>query len=488
MADDKDRALALLSEDGLWTPDDGGFIAGVLLGWPGLSDDDMSKMVSVLPDGVRDSVRRSWYVATPNRGGAQALDDVAYERRGDPAEAPDSPDGPQATFRIVKVGDMTGSRTPPQRPAIVQGLLRQGGKMLIAGPPKSHKSMEAIALSLAFATGGSWMGHRCERRRVLYLNIELDQTEFMNRIESERVHMGLDVADYYDSFDAVTLTGQSIDGQRPTGESTFAWLESNVSRGQYDVVVIDPIYKLEDGPEDHEQVNRLLGGMDEIRAMLDVTIVYVHHTAKGGNAGKTVYEVARGSGDWGGDADLVCAISEIQALKEGTDAWDKAEELGIRSPEHSAYRMMFGPRSFPDVPSVDCFKTWPCFTVDEDGVLGDLKMRGAAGVAGGEASAGRAQDMRQRQMDAIAQAIDDCASMGQKATRTNVYSHMATTFSRAGLKRPSEQTFKNWTSRPGGKSRWRVRYDSEGAQVLSECYQEPDGRAVYKDGKPMFLN
>lgn len=473
--------------DGPWKAGDEPAIAAALLGETAIGPDERDTFVALLPDELQDGVRDALSTARPDVEGLHRIVREADQFNASMGGQDADGDGISATFKIVPLSEVTGDKTPDQRPTIIGGLLREGGKMLIAGPPKSHKSMEAIALAMAFATGGEWMGHRCRRTAALYVNTELSETEFYNRVEVVRAALGVSPFAYADRFSAITLKGQTIGGRVPTAATLCQWLKRNVRAGEYGVVFIDPVYKLEDGPEDHEQVKALLDALDSLITALGCTVVYVHHTAKGGNAGKSVYEVARGSGDWGGDADLVCAISELSPLKEGSEAWEQAISLGIRSPEHSAYRIMFGPRSFPDVPSVDCFKTWPCFTADETGVLRDAKLRGAPGTQGGEAMASKQADARQRKDDAVSEAVHCCVSMGEEPTRDAVYQHLATTCRGHGIARPSEDGFKAWTSRPGGLTHWRMRKAESGAWVLAECYQEPDGRAVYRDGEPLFL-
>ncbi|WP_165443474.1 AAA family ATPase [Olsenella sp. Marseille-P4559] len=391
---------------------------------------------------------------------------------------------PVATFRIVHASDRTGPNRRPLRPALIEGLMRRGGKCLIVGPMKSHKSMEAIHLSLALATGGEWFGHSCQRVRVFYVNIELDEDEFHARVEVVRRHMGLSYLSYKDTLDTVSTGGGTIDGRRVTVEGLRRWIEAQPGARGYDVVVIDPIYKLEEGEETHETVNEMLLQLDMLRRDLDCSIVYAHHSAKGGAANKTVYELARGSGDFGGDADLVVGISELMPLREGTDAWDRALSLGIGSPEHSGYRVQFGPRSFADRDSLNVYKTWPLFTVDEWDALGGISQRGdMAHEKGGSATRQACQAKRNLKDEAVTKAVRILQGRGEQPTRKAVYEAMDRTCGELGIDRPTFGTFQDWTRRSDGCTHWRT----GAGDALRECERGNDGRARYEDGSPVFL-
>lgn len=388
-----------------------------------------------------------------------------------------------STLKVFRFYDHTGERTPPLRPALIDGLMRVGGKALLTGPPKSHKSMEAIHLALALATGGEWWDHRCRSSRVLFVNNELDESELQNRVESVRREMAVDCESYEETFEGVTTIDGTVREEPIDYNSLCDWLESKYRSGEFDVVVIDPIYKVETEAEDHEGVNRLLRRLDRLRSRLGCSIVYTHHTAKGGGAGKSIYEQGRGSGDWGGDADLMVAITELGQLKEGSPAWKRAAALDIRNPANSAYQIDFGTRSFNDPPHLRCFKAWPLFVPDEGGDLESLRQRGDPSAKGGESTRDRSRDERDRINAGIRQAVETCKGAGEKPTRENVYDVLDI----EGRDRPSFSTFKGWTNRQDGRSCFRTRKDEDGADVLAECHQATDGRAAYKDGRPLFL-
>ena len=50
---------------------------------------------------------------------------------------------------------------PELAPCLIEGVLRQGHKMLIAGPSKAGKSFLLIELCIAIAEGRKWLSWQC---------------------------------------------------------------------------------------------------------------------------------------------------------------------------------------------------------------------------------------------------------------------------------------------------------------------------------------
>lgn len=67
-------------------------------------------------------------------------------------------------------------------PALISGVLRQGHKMLLAGPSKAGKSFALIELALCLASGKPWLGRfECAVGKVLYVNLEVDRASCIHR-------------------------------------------------------------------------------------------------------------------------------------------------------------------------------------------------------------------------------------------------------------------------------------------------------------------
>ncbi len=66
---------------------------------------------------------------------------------------------------------------PELSPPLIEGVLRQGHKMLLAGPSKAGKSYALIELCCAIAEGRDWLRWSCAKGRFMYVNLELDRVK-----------------------------------------------------------------------------------------------------------------------------------------------------------------------------------------------------------------------------------------------------------------------------------------------------------------------
>src|SRR5262245_42212153 len=71
--------------------------------------------------------------------------------------------------KMVSLREFASVRHPAP-PQIIQGVLHQGGKMILSGTSKSNKSWSLLDLALSVASGQPWWGRRCEKLPVGYLN------------------------------------------------------------------------------------------------------------------------------------------------------------------------------------------------------------------------------------------------------------------------------------------------------------------------------
>src|ERR1700676_2358407 len=70
----------------------------------------------------------------------------------------------------------------PKPAELVHGILHRGSKMVIGGGSKSFKTWSLIDLAISVATGAPWWGFETEQGRVLYVNFEIQDFFFAERI------------------------------------------------------------------------------------------------------------------------------------------------------------------------------------------------------------------------------------------------------------------------------------------------------------------
>ena len=68
---------------------------------------------------------------------------------------------------LPDIEEELGTDLPELAPELIGGVLRQGHKMLMAGPSKAGKSYALIELAVSIAEGLPWLGFQCAQGRVM---------------------------------------------------------------------------------------------------------------------------------------------------------------------------------------------------------------------------------------------------------------------------------------------------------------------------------
>ena len=219
--------------------------------------------------------------------------------------------------------DLDGER--PELPdALIDGILRTHDKMLLSGPSKAGKSFALMELCAAFATGGKWLGWRCRKSRVLYVNLELTAQSCRAR--------------FYDVFKAVGADNPSavsvwnLKGRGTALSRLKAAMVRRVRKTGAEVIIIDPIYKVMMGDESSaKDIGEFTNTLDEIVEESGASLIYCHHHSKGFQGEKRSIDRASGSGVFGRDADAIVDMIEL-------DPDDKARTRHVSAKQCAAWR------------------------------------------------------------------------------------------------------------------------------------------------------
>lgn len=196
---------------------------------------------------------------------------------------------------------------PELAPPLIDGVLRQGHKMLIAGPSKAGKSFALIELTIAIAEGRNWLGFNCTQGKVLYVNLELDKASCLHRFAD--VYKSLNwKPNCIDKIDIWNLRGKSS----PMDKLAPKLIRRAAKKG-YIAVIIDPIYKVLTGDENSaEQMSRFCNEFDKICSELGCAVIYCHHHSKGNQGAKRSMDRASGSGVFARDPDAMLDLIELE--------------------------------------------------------------------------------------------------------------------------------------------------------------------------------
>ena len=326
---------------------------------------------------------------------------------------------------LPKITKMTEFRTRPKMaPELISGILRQGHKMMISGASKAGKSFFMIELALSVAAGSEFIGFPCKKGKVLYLNLEIDSNSFINRVTDVANALELTPDMYEENFQMMHLRGQSV----PLGKMVGALVteineSSKLDAEPFAMIIIDPIYKVNDGSEnDARDVARFCNQLDKIASMTGSSVVYVQHHSKGDQGFKKAADRASGSGVFSRDADAILDLVQLDLDKETKtlikesfccDRWtelldmnlpgwkDSANTSQLKSSgwladffkqnfgenqmnrfsktieadwfsfeaKTTAWRMESTLREFPSKEPIDLFFSWPLHYLDSDGLL-----------------------------------------------------------------------------------------------------------------------
>ena len=196
---------------------------------------------------------------------------------------------------------------PPLADALISGVLRQGHKMLLAGPSKAGKSFALIELCIAIAEGKTWLGRfSCAQGKVLYINLELDRPSCLHRFKDVYTAMGL-APDNLRNIDIWNLRGASV----PMDKLAPKLIRRAGKKG-YTAVILDPIYKVITGDENSaDQMAKFCDQFDVVCRALDCAVIYCHHHSKGAQGDKRSMDRASGSGVFARDPDAMLDMTEL---------------------------------------------------------------------------------------------------------------------------------------------------------------------------------
>jgi len=375
---------------------------------------------------------------------------------------------------------------PALAPPLIDGVLRQGHKMLLAGPSKAGKSFALIELATSIAEGVSWFGWECAQGRVLYVNLELDRASCLNRFKDVYEARGL-YPKNLNNIDVWNLRGKSVPMDKLAPK-----LIRRAKNKDYIAVIIDPIYKIITGDENSaDQMAHFCNQFDKVCTELGCAVIYCHHHSKGEQANKRSMDRASGSGVFARDPDALLDLLELTLSEdqlsmeqnkaacmaaaawlsdqclEGVDeiedtksiasimAWakdnlsngDYAELLDeVVEPARSSIAartawMIDGTlREFPHFLPKTLWFEYPVHRIDESGVLGDIAQRIQSR---GRKAPGRKKDSAQREKDrktSVESAYAALESLGDPVTVRGMAEYVG----------KSERTVKNYLKEHGG--------------------------------------
>ena len=207
--------------------------------------------------------------------------------------------------------DSVWDHMPELSPCLIDGVLRQGHKMLIAGPSKAGKSFLQIEMCIAIAEGRSWLGWGCTKGRVMYVNLELDAASCLHRFRDVYGALGWEPRNLR-NIDIWNLRGKSVPMDKLAPK-----LIRRAAKKEYIAIIIDPIYKVITGDENSaDQMANFCNQFDKVCTELGCAVIYCHHHSKGALGGKRSMDRASGSGVFARDPDALLDLIELETTDD----------------------------------------------------------------------------------------------------------------------------------------------------------------------------
>ncbi|HCX62412.1 MAG TPA: DNA primase [Clostridiales bacterium] len=361
---------------------------------------------------------------------------------------------------------------PELSPSLIDGVLRQGHKMLLAGPSKAGKSYALIELSCAIAEGKEWLGWKCAQGKVMYVNLELDRASCLHRFKDVYEALGW-TPNNLQNIDIWNLRGKSVPMDKLAPK-----LIRRAAKKNYIAIIIDPIYKVITGDENSaDQMAHFCNQFDRVCSELGAAVIYCHHHSKGSQGNKRSMDRASGSGVFARDPDAlldlieldlndnlmkqtennaVCRICETWIKKYAEANWDEEvsrddlcsssamieisqkllksdkfkdlekqiNEVKKISQQRTAWRIEGTLREFPKFQPINLWFDYPIHNVDKVGVLQDVEAEGEAPPYKKNFTKKKSpEDVKKERKESLEKAYEACG-IDEKITVKNLAEYM----------------------------------------------------------------
>lgn len=189
---------------------------------------------------------------------------------------------------------------------IVEGLLHQNTKGVIASGSKAGKTWLLLDLAVSVATGTPFLNRKTSQGKVLFVNFEIDRVFIKPRLQAVKQRKSVE---NLDNLHILNLRGHTVDF-----ESMTESIVKSVEKDGYTLIILDPIYKLMVGGSENtaKGVKKLCQQVEQLSGQSGAAVVFSHHFTKGNQAKKAAIDRMSGSGVFARDADTIMTLTEHQ--------------------------------------------------------------------------------------------------------------------------------------------------------------------------------
>jgi hypothetical protein len=191
----------------------------------------------------------------------------------------------------------------PRPEQLIKDLLHRGLKMALGGGSKSFKTWALLDMAVSVSYGIPWLGFPTAQARVLFVNLEIPDWAWQDRIEAivsaknvtpERGHM----------------TCLNLRGQTSSYITLLPQLAAEAKK-DFGLIVLDPIYKIYGQTDENKagDIARLMNAIDELSNATTASVSFGAHYSKGNQSAKESIDRMSGSGVFARDPDSLLMLT-----------------------------------------------------------------------------------------------------------------------------------------------------------------------------------
>lgn len=230
------------------------------------------------------------------------IDDLKFSVQSDLAEVFGGATGDLPL--IVHARDFI-SQDIPTPDELVKHVLHKGTKIVIGGGSKAFKTWTQLDLAVSVAAGIPWIDFETVRSRVLYVNFEIQEAFFKQRVLVVSKSKGLN--EVPEGLDIWNLRGFSA-----AYHILVPQIISRIKSEGYSLIILDPIYKLYGKTDENSagEVAMLLNALETICVQTGSSVAFGAHYSKGNQSNKESIDRISGSGVFARDPDSIISFTK----------------------------------------------------------------------------------------------------------------------------------------------------------------------------------
>lgn len=203
---------------------------------------------------------------------------------------------------VVNAADWLVNEPPPPE-FMLDNVFEAGSRVLLVGSSKTRKSFLSLQLAICLATGKDFIGMGVSRPyRVILANLENAPDWQHRRLNAMCRTLGITCEMLGDRLAIMNGRGKGAD---------LGKIEAEAVRHRADVVILDPLYKLDGGADESDMRERkeLISRLEELTERTGAAVLYVHHDAKGRPGDRDIRDRGAGSSIINRDVDATLALT-----------------------------------------------------------------------------------------------------------------------------------------------------------------------------------